>query len=448
MAGAALAAGEAGLEVAAGLATDGAGGAGAGGAEAHAAKKSGKGSQRTMDSEAIRRHAPRAMTREHCGITGFDSFHFVVENLDRSRRFYTEVLDFKEVAKAGPELVERSGQQSVVFGAGDARVCVSTPLTQRSKAARYLKVHPAGVMSLSFTTDDLDKTADFLDKRGGTFLSEPLEVKNADGSTYRSFEIATPLGDVAFRFVERKGGFKGFAPGFLDVADGHASKPKNCFGIHDVDHVTSNGLTMQPIIAWYRDVLGFEPFWEISFHTRDVAAERASGSGLRSIVMWHPESGVKFATNEPLRPFFRESQIAKFVEDNVGNGVQHVAFAVDDILTTVPDLERRGVEFMKTPKSYYEDLPERLAKLGINNVKAALDELEKKQILVDGAHDKYMLQIFMREASGMYDDRRAGPFFYEIIQRCGDEGFGYGNFRALFESIERAQKKAAGAAAS
>lgn len=381
------------------------------------------------------------MTREHCGITGFDSFHFVVENLDRSRRFYREVLDFHEVARAGDELTERSGQQSCVFGAGKVRVCVSTPLTQRSKAARYLKVHPAGVMSLSFTVDDLDKTADYLDGRGGTFLSEPLEVKDENGGTYRSFEIATPLGDVAFRFVERKN-FRAFAPGFIDVGGGHGTNPVNKFGIRDVDHVTSNGLTMQPIIAWYRDVLGFEPFWEISFHTRDIAKERASGSGLRSIVMWHPESGVKFATNEPLRPFFRDSQIAKFVEDNVGNGVQHVAFAVDDILSTVPDMESRGVEFMKTPKAYYEALPERLANLGITNVKAALDELERKQILVDGAHEKYMLQIFMREASGMYDDRRAGPFFYEIIQRCGDEGFGYGNFRALFESIERAQQRA------
>jgi 4-hydroxyphenylpyruvate dioxygenase len=386
-------------------------------------------------------HARRAMAREHCGITGFDSFHFVVENLDRSRRFYQEVLDYKEVARAGDGLVERSGQQSSVFGAGKVRVCVSTPLTQRSKAARYLKVHPAGVMSLSFTVDNLEKTADFLDARGGTFLSEPLEVSDGKGGTYRSFEIATPLGDVAFRFIERKN-FHDFAPGFVDVGPGHSVDHVNKFGIRTVDHVTSNGLTMQPIIAWYRDVLGFEPFWEISFHTRDIAKERASGSGLRSIVMWHPESGVKFATNEPLRPFFRESQIAKFVEDNVGNGVQHIAFAVDDILSTVPELESRGVEFMRTPKAYYDALPERLAKLGITNVKAALDELERKQILVDGAHDKYMLQIFMREAASMYDDRRAGPFFYEIIQRCGDEGFGYGNFRALFESIERAQKLA------
>ncbi len=379
------------------------------------------------------------MTAEHIGITGYDSFHFVVENLERSRQFYTERFDFKEVARAGDDLVSRSGQQAVVFGAGDVRVCVSTPLRQQSKAARYLKRHPAGVMSLSFQVENLDQTIAFLEKRGGTFLADPLEDKDEAGGTYRSIEIATPLGDVAFRFVERKG-YKRFAPGFVDVGEGNASKPSNIYGIRDIDHVTSNGLTMQPIVAWYRDVLGMEPFWDISFHTQDVAKDRASGSGLKSIVMWDPKSRVKFATNEPLRPHFRESQIAKFVDDNGGPGVQHIAFAVDNIVWSVEELKKRGVEFMETPKAYYLALPERLAKLGITNVKEEIAELERLQILVDGANDKYMLQIFLREAASLYDEVRAGPFFYEIIQRCGDEGFGYGNFRALFESIERFQK--------
>lgn len=376
------------------------------------------------------------------GIIGYDSFHFVVENMERSRKFYAERLDFKEVARAGEELVARSGQQSAVFGAGGARVCVSTPLAQSSKAARFLKRHPAGVMSLSFRVKDLDHTIATLEEVGGTFLADPVEATDASGGRYRSVEIATPFGDVAFRFVQRDN-YAGFAPGFVDVGTGNASEPENIYGIRDIDHVTSNGLTMQPIIAWYRDVLGFEPFWDVSFHTKDVAAERTSGSGLKSIVMWDPGSGVKFATNEPLRPFFRASQIAKFVEDNGGNGVQHVAFAVTNILWSVEELKRREVEFMPTHPAYYTHLPERLAQLGITNVKAELRELERLQILVDGAHDKYMLQIFMREAAAMYDEGRAGPFFYEIIQRAGDEGFGYGNFRALFESIEREQQKQA-----
>jgi 4-hydroxyphenylpyruvate dioxygenase len=382
------------------------------------------------------------MANEHSGITGFDSYHFVVENIDRSHAFYTQKLDMKEVSCAGPELVQRSGQVSRVFGAGDVRVCVSTPLTQNSKASRYLRRHPSGIMSLAFRVKDLDATMAYLEARGGTFLSDPVTDTTPSGGRYRAVEIATPLGDVAFRFVERQD-YPGFAPGFVDAGVGNAGRPENMFGIARIDHVTSNGLTMQPIVAWYRDLLGFEPFWDISFHTKDVMAARTSGSGLRSIVMWDKVSGVKFATNEPLRPFFRDSQIAKFVDDNHGNGVQHIAFAVDNIIWSVEELARRGVEFMKTPKSYFDDLPGRLEKLGITNVKQELKELERLQILVDGSHDKYMLQIFMREAAALYDEVRAGPFFYEIIQRCGDEGFGYGNFRALFESIERAQKAAA-----
>ena len=385
---------------------------------------------------------------DHIGILGYDSFHFVVENLERSRSFYTSKFDFKEVARASDELVARSGQQSVVFGAGDVRVCVSTPLAQQSKAARFLRRHPSGVMSLSFRVHDLDQTMAFLDKRGGTFLSEPLVAEDGRGGRYRAVEIATPLGDVAFRFVERSD-FRAFAPGFVDSGVGNHGRPDNVFGIQVVDHVTSNGLTMIPIIAWYRDVLGFEPFWEIKFHTADVAKQFAHGSGLKSIVMWDPVSHVKFATNEPLRPQFRDSQIYKFVDDNQGPGVQHVAFNVGDIISSVEELTRRKVDFMDTPTSYYRDLPRRLDALGINNVKEELSLLEKHQILLDGSQDRYMLQIFLREAKALYSDERAGPFFYEIIQRCGDEGFGYGNFRALFESIERAQtvgEEAGGAA--
>jgi 4-hydroxyphenylpyruvate dioxygenase len=374
------------------------------------------------------------------GILEYDSFHFVVEDLERSRRFYTEKFDFKEVARSGDDLVARSGQQSVVFGAGDVRVCVSTPLAQHSKAARFLRRHPAGVMSLSFRVEDLDATIAFLEARGGTFLSDPVEDRDAGGARYRAVEIATPLGDVAFRFVER-GAYRAFAPGFVDAGVGHQGKPENVFGIKLVDHVTSNGLTMQPIVAWYRDVLGLLPFWEIKFHTQDVAAQFAHGSGLRSVVMWDPASQVKFATNEPLRPHFRDSQIYKFVDDNRGPGVQHVAFNVRDVIWTVQELTRRGVEFMQTPPAYYRDLPRRLDALGIHSVRQELAVLEKHGILLDGSQDRYMLQIFLREAKLLYSDERAGPFFYEIIQRCGDEGFGYGNFRALFESIERAQQR-------
>jgi 4-hydroxyphenylpyruvate dioxygenase len=383
------------------------------------------------------------------GLVGFDSIHFGVADIERSRRFY-EKLDFREVARSGAALNARSDQRSVVFGAGDVRVCVSQPEGPRAKAARFLKHHPAGVMSLGFRVKDLAATMTALEARGGTFLGDALEDVDAQGGRYRAIEIATPLGDVAFRFVERHG-YAAFAPGFDAVAP-PGPPLDNRFGIAAIDHVTCNGLTMQPIVAFYRDVLGLEPFWEIRFHTQEVAGEAkpanaanavALGSGLKSVVMWDPESHVKFATNEPLRPHFRDSQIYKFVEDNEGAGVQHVAFAVRDILGTVEELKGRGIEFMDTPAAYYRDLPRRLEALGIHNVHEELGLLERHRILLDGSHDRYMLQIFLREARALYGDERAGPFFYEIIQRCGDQGFGYGNFRALFESIERAQREEA-----
>jgi len=392
------------------------------------------------------------MGKESLGILGFDSFHFAVENLERSRLFYTERFDFDSVARAGDLLVEKSGQVSSVFGAGEVRVCVSTPLHQDCKAARYLRRHPAGIMSLSFRVEDLDRTYKLLDERGASFLADPIEDRTSSGGRYRAFEIATPLGDVAFRYVERTD-YRDFAPGFEQLLD----RPKpNRFGIEKVDHVTSNALTMSPLILFYREVLGMEEFWNIRFHTSDFAREAeakrsgdhlpvpasapAHGTGLRSIVMWDPQGDIKFATNEPLKPFFRESQIALFCYDNAGPGIQHLALRLPEIISAVRELGQRGVPFLPTHKNYYRLLPERLAKLGIGNVTHDLADLEKLEILIDGESDKYMLQIFLREAASLYGDERAGPFFYELIERCGDQGFGYGNFRALFEAIEREQE--------
>ncbi|MCC6647123.1 MAG: VOC family protein [Polyangiaceae bacterium] len=376
------------------------------------------------------------MARPSLGIVGYDSYTFVVENLERSRKFYEERFDFREVARADRAHVARHGEESIVFGAGDVRVLVVSPLSQSSRAARYLRRHPAGISTLAFRVRDLDAARAELRERGATLLGDDVDDRDAAGGRYRSFDIATPLGEVVFRFVERAD-YARFAPGF----DASAPQPAgNRFGFRVVDHVTSNARTMAPIIDWYARVLGMERFWDIQFHTDDVTPGREGGTGLKSIVMWEPESGVKFATNEPLAPYFDESQIAKFVYDNHGPGIQHLALAVPDVLATVEEMRRRQVAFLGTPAAYYRHLPERLQKLGITNVREDLASLERLEVLVDGADAKYMLQIFLREAAGLYDDERAGPFFYEIIQREGDQGFGYGNFRALFESIEREQR--------
>jgi 4-hydroxyphenylpyruvate dioxygenase len=161
--------------------------------------------------------------------------------------------------------------------------------------------------------------------------------------------------------------------------------------------------------------------------------------------MWDPASGVKLANNEPFRPFFKESQINIFAEDNRGDGIQHSALAVTDIVGAVRGLRGRGVEFMATPGSYYDVLPERLRQIGVGAIDESIDLLHELEILVDGTEARrYLLQIFLKEAAGLHHDPAAGPFFFEIIQRKGDQGFGAGNFRALFEAIEREQARAPG----
>jgi 4-hydroxyphenylpyruvate dioxygenase len=156
--------------------------------------------------------------------------------------------------------------------------------------------------------------------------------------------------------------------------------------------------------------------------------------------MWDPHSGVKFANNEPWRPSFKASQINVFNEDLRGDGVQHVALALPDIIAAVRGMRERGLAFMPTPGSYYDMLPARLAEHRIGSIDEDLAMLRELEILVDGdGPGAYLLQIFLKDSAGLYGDSAAGPFFFEIIQRKGDQGFGAGNFRALFESIEREQ---------
>lgn len=188
--------------------------------------------------------------------------------------------------------------------------------------------------------------------------------------------------------------------------------------------------------------MGFERFWEIEFHTSDVTGRPDEGSGLKSVVMWDRPSGVKFANNEPKRPNYRASQINLFHEDQRGDGIQHAALTVRNIIECVRGLREAGVNFMPTPGTYYDMLPERLKRIGVNRIDEDMDVLRQLEILVDGNADhSYLLQIFLRDSAGLYGEPEAGPFFYEIIQRKGDQGFGGGNFRALFDSIERQQKQ-------
>jgi len=376
------------------------------------------------------------------GIQGIEALHHYVRDLDRTRRFFVDKLDFVEIGASGPQVEHEGRQRSAAFRAGGAMFVIHQPVGEGGRAWRYLRKHPEGVGTVVFDVDDADRAFALLDERGGTFITDVQRFQD-DAGTLAMFSITTPFGDTTFRFIERRG-YQGLFPGFVPVPA--PERHGNAFGFERIDHLTANFQTMKPALLWMQHVLGFESFWEIAFHTNDVAAlgntGREHGSGLKSVVMWDPVSGVKFANNEPFRPFFKESQINLFAEDNRGDGVQHSALAVTDIVTAVRGLRARGVEFMTTPGSYFDVLPARLERIGVGQIQESIDVLRELGILVDGsARGKYLLQIFLKEAAGLYHDREAGPFFFEIIERKGDQGFGAGNFRALFEAIEREQQR-------
>lgn len=380
---------------------------------------------------------------EALGIQRLEDILFVVNDIERSTRFYVDKLDFALTARSTPDNEAATGERTRVFEAGEVRVTVVQPLTPTSIAGRYLKRHPDGITTLVFEVADVAATFAVLEQRGATIVDEVTWVDGADGARIGWFDITTPFGEGRFRFLERGRGpsrWAGPNPGFEAVAVGG---PTNRYGFEVYDHVTSNFLTLKPMVLWCKEVLGLEEYWEIEFHTeeaRQVASDH--GSGLKSVVLWDPHSGVKFANNEPKRPFFESSQIYTFVVDNLGEGFQHAAITTKNIIGTVESLRGAGVSFMPTPASYYELLPSRLEALGVGAIDEDIAVLQGLEILVDGkGPGTYLLQIFLKEAAGLYGDDKAGPFFFEVIQRKGDKGFGGGNFRALFDSIELEQKK-------
>jgi 4-hydroxyphenylpyruvate dioxygenase len=377
---------------------------------------------------------------EPLGIKKVESLLYYVSDLERVRRFFLDKLDFAEIGVSSEAMNAEGHQRSAVFRAGDVTLVICEPAGEGGRAWRFLRKHPEGVGTLVFEVEDIEKTFRLLDARGGTMITDVQRFTDDRGGTLALFSITTPFGDTTFRFIERRG-YGPVFPGF--VAHEKPIGGKNLFGFRHVDHVTSNFQTMAPALLWMEHVFGLERFWTVQFHTTDVQKNATDGSGLKSVVMVDEKRIVKFANNEPFRPFFKDSQINVFSEDHRGDGVQHAALVVDDIIATVRALRARGVQFMPTPGAYYDMLPARLERIGVGKIDEDIAILRDLQILVDGeGPGKYMLQIFLEEAAAVFGDKAAGPFFFEIIQRKGSEGFGAGNFRALFESIERQQKSA------
>lgn len=364
-------------------------------------------------------------------IAGFEHY---VRDLERARRFYVDRMGLAEVGRSRPAQAGPGEHVSRVFRAGAVDVICSAPRTKESPAARYLAKHPDGIASVVFEVLDIRRAFARLERNGATPTGDIEREEDAHG-TVDSFSITTPLGDTLFRFIERQG-YRSVLPG-LEAIEPDASSGDG-LGLGEVDHVTINFRTMKPALLWFEHVLEFRPLWGVQFHTSDTGS--STGSGLRSQVFWDAASGIKLACNEPLRPDFERSQISRFCEENRGDGVQHVALGVRDIAHTVRTLRARRVGLMPAPAGYYQRLAAHLAQLGIGRVRESPRLLEELGVLVDGSGPgAYLLQIFLQDWAHLLQSADAGPFFFELIQREGDQGFGAGNFRALFDSIERHQ---------
>ncbi len=367
------------------------------------------------------------------GIKKVYSLEFVVDFFDRSSNFYREKMGFSETHRSTPEWEEKFKSKAIYFSAHNTKIMLSSPLSTHSYTAQYLKILCPGIRNVTFQVKNLDKTIEHLKSHYGTFIHDVKE-NSSKNSRHRFISIATPIGFVEFTFLEIEGDEKEIPMFEFTNPDGDTSPFKT------LDHMTLNARTIYPIYNFFEQVMDLKKYWSVEFHTPDSKSGQ-KGTGLSSQVMYDPGSNVKFASNEPLYPHFNSSQIQTFVEKNHGAGIQHLAWGVQNIVDVVENLKRSGIEFLETPDTYYDLLPERLEQQNVGPLKEDISDLKKQRILVDGKDGKYLLQIFFKDASVLYQEEKAGPFFYEIVQRHGFQGFGEGNFRALFEAIELQESK-------
>jgi 4-hydroxyphenylpyruvate dioxygenase len=358
------------------------------------------------------------VTTDFLPLKGIDHLEFFVGNAKQSAYFYRSAFGFSITGYAGLETGIRD-RASYVLEQGKIRLVLTTPLTTDHPINAQLIKHGDGVSAIAIEVSDVEASYRETTKRGAIGVMEPHEITDENG-TFRSASIRT-YGDTLHTFVDRSN-YKGFAPGYkMITARDTIARP---VGLAAVDHIVGNvgWNEMNRWVKWYEEVMGFHVF--VSFDDKDISTEY---SALMSKVMASGSEKIKFPINEPATGK-RKSQIEEYIEWYNGPGVQHIALATGNILETVKKLTEQGVEFLRVPSSYYRDLERRIGKIN-----EPIDELEKLGILVDRDDDGYMLQIFTKPV----EDRPT--LFFEIIQRRGGRSFGKGNFKALFEAIEREQ---------
>ena len=356
-------------------------------------------------------------------LLGTDYVELYVGNAKQSAHYYKTAFGYQSLAYAGLETGVRD-RTSYVLKQDKIRLVLTTPLTQDSPINDHLKKHGDGVKIVALWVEDATSAYQETIKRGAVSFMEPTVEKDEFGEVVRS-GIYT-YGETVHLFIERKN-YKGiFLPGYKEWKSDYNPE---AVGLKYIDHMVGNvgWNEMNTWVKFYEDVMGFVNF--LSFDDKQIHTEY---SALMSKVMSNGNGRIKFPINEPAEGKKR-SQIEEYLDFYGGPGVQHIAIATDDIIKTVSQLKQRGVEFLSAPPhAYYQAIPERLG-VHMNMMKEDLNAIEKLAIMVDADEDGYLLQIFTKPVQ----DRPT--LFFEIIQRMGAKGFGAGNFKALFESIEREQ---------
>ncbi|MCE2712246.1 MAG: 4-hydroxyphenylpyruvate dioxygenase [Cryomorphaceae bacterium] len=358
-------------------------------------------------------------------LLGTDYVEFYVGNAKQAAHYYKTAFGFQSHAYAGLEtgLKDRA---SYVLKQDKIRLVLTTALKSDSPIGEHVKKHGDGVKVIALWVDDARKSWEETTSRGARSFMEPTVEKDAHGEVVRS-GIYT-YGETVHLFVERKNYTGPFLPGYQKWESDYNPAPA---GLKFIDHMVGNvgWGEMNTWVKWYEDVMGFVNF--LSFDDKQIHTEY---SALMSKVMSNGNGRIKFPINEPAEGKKR-SQIEEYLDFYEGPGPQHIAVATDNILETVAQLRARGVEFLSSPpQAYYDEIPERLGE-HMSIMKEPISEIQKLGILVDADEEGYLLQIFTKPV----EDRPT--LFFEIIQRMGARGFGAGNFKALFESIEREQEK-------
>ncbi len=364
-------------------------------------------------------HATNTVTTtDFLPLNGTDHIEFYVGNAKQAAYYYQAAFGYELIAYAGLETGLKD-RVSYVLQQGKVRLVLTAALDPFSFVAEHVRIHGDGVKVLALWVDDATQAFQETTKRGAIPIQPPTVTGDEFGEVVTA-SIKT-YGDTIHKFVERKNYKGAFMPGYQAAKSPFPIQP---IGLKYVDHCVGNVELgqMNDWVRFYEEVMGFKLL--ITFDDKDISTEYTA---LMSKVVSNGNGYVKFPINEPAQGK-RKSQIEEYLDFYKGAGVQHIAIATNDILHTVGELRRRGVEFLYVPDTYYDDLLER-----VGNIEEEIEALKALNILVDRDEEGYLLQIFTKPVQ----DRPT--VFYEIIQRKGAKSFGKGNFKALFEAIEREQ---------